>query len=324
MNARSVLFSKAIFLAVAFWLVVPVAAHAETDPSVVAAEVKANRAKLADEEKAAADAKAGKEAAQKAYDAAAAALAANPNNDAQRKLDDAEYALKMADYKLGSSTKAVERAQKKLDESLASAPKPAIEKPAVDIAAQKAAEAKAAEAKAAEAKAAEAKAAEAKAAEAKAAEAKAAEARRKMMAAAEPGCLALPAAPTKPSSEVNATEQSYAQGFLKQVNLLVAKKAADDVPPISPFPVLEGTKLNPCEVGQREALHFAYLGNGQYRLETPVLAGEQTFSVPNITTLERNIPDTDNGETYVFFLDGRDGRTKLSAYKKSLIDTPAQ
>jgi len=148
---------------------------------------------------------------------------------------------------------------------------------------------------------------------------------KKQALAAELGidknCIALPTNPTTPSASVNATDQAYAQGFLKQINLLVEKKTADDVPPLALTPVLEGTKLSPCDPNQKLALKFGYMGNGQYRVETPVLAGEQIFSVKNvIQALNRVIPESDNGEVYVFFLDGREGRTKLTAYKKSLLE----
>jgi len=342
-------------------------ATADTDQGI-ADELKAKQAELL-------DAQAAKEAAVKARDALAAQQASKPSPDTERKLKDAETDVMLADSKLNSAKKSVERVQKKLDESAgaakataqAAAPKAneeqakkeaeakeAAQKASAELA-KKEAEAKAAAQKASEEQArkeAEAKTAALKAneeqarkeAEAKAAAQKASEelakkeaeekeaAAKKAALAAEMGidknCIALPNAPTRPASELSAADlqaQAYAQGFLKQINQLVSKKAADDAPPISPFPVLEGSKLNPCDPDQKSALKFGYMGNGQYRAETRVLAGEQTFFVKNVgQPLNRTIPEADNGEIYVFFLDGRDGRAQLMAYKKSLFEQAPQ
>jgi hypothetical protein len=215
-----------------------------------------------------------------------------------------EQARKEADAKAAAQKSADERLRKEAE---------------AKIAAQKVAEEQAR-------KEAEAKLAAQKASEDAARKAAEAEARKKALAAElgiDKNCIALPVAATNPSATLSESEQAYAQGFLKQINQLVSKKPADDVPPISPAPVLEGSKLNPCDPGQKQALKFGYMGNGQYRVETPVLAGEQTFTVKNIVLpLNRIIPESDNGEVYVFFLDGREGRTKLSAYKKSLLEQP--
>jgi len=326
-------------------LSLPTFATADTDQSL-AEELKTNQAKVI-------DAEAAKEVAVKARDALAAQQASKPSPDTERKLKDAETDVMLADSKLNSVKKSVERVQKKLDEGsgVAKTPAPAVvgeeNKKAAEEKVRKEAEAKAAAQKTSEElakKEAEAKLVAQKASEEqvrKEAEAKVAaqkaseEAAKKAVLAAEMGidknCIALPSAPTKTSVELSAADmqaQAYAQGFLKQVNQLVSKKTAEDVPPVSPFPTLEGSKLNPCDPNQKQALKFGYMGNGQYRVETPVLSGEQTFSVKNVVQpLNRTIPEADNGEVYVFFLDGREGRAQLNAYKKSLLDieqTPQQ
>jgi hypothetical protein len=303
---------------------------ADADREAAITELKTNQAKVV-------EAQTAKDAAVKTRDELAAQQASKPSVDTERKLKDADTEVMLADSKLNSAKKSAERSQKKLDEIQASL------KPAVNEEAKKAAEeqarktAEAAAAASAAKKAAEEqahKAAETKAATQKASEEgakKAAEtaeaAAKKQALAAELGidknCIALPSAPTHPSTGINEAEQAYAQGFLKQLNQLVAKKTADDVAPINPVPVLEGSKLSPCDPDQKLALKFGYMGNGQYRMETPVLAGEQVFTVKNVQPLNRTIPESDNGEIYMFFLDGREGRTKLTAYKKSLFGQPA-
>ena len=306
-------------------------ATADTDQGI-ADELKAKQAELL-------DAQAAKEAAVKARDALAAQQASKPSPDTERKLKDAETDVMLADSKLNSAKKSVERVQKKLDESAgaakataqAAAPKANEEQAKKEAEAKEAAQKASAELakKEAEAKAAAQKASEEQAR--KEAEEKEAAAKKAALAAEmgiDKNCIALPNAPTRPASELSAADlqaQAYAQGFLKQINQLVSKKAADDAPPISPFPVLEGSKLNPCDPDQKSALKFGYMGNGQYRAETRVLAGEQTFFVKNVgQPLNRTIPEADNGEIYVFFLDGRDGRAQLMAYKKSLFEQAPQ
>lgn len=374
-NAFRFVIKAAALVTLAFSLQAPVFADADQDAAV--ADLKASQVKVA-------EAQVAKDVAVKTHDALLAQQASKPSAETERKLKDSEYEVMMADRKLSSATKAMERAQKKVDDSqggvktatpasVVKTDKPVIpvapavvsddtaKKAAEDlarkegeakVAAQKTAEEQArkeAEAKVAaqktaderlrkesELKAAAQKAAEEQArkeAEAKVAAQKAneeqarkaaeAEAKRKAMAAElgiDKNCIALPAAPTNPSATLSESDQAYAQGFLKQINQLVAKKTTDDVPPISPAPVLDGSKLSPCDPEQKLALKFGYMGNGQYRAETPVLAGEQTFMVKNVVLpLNRTIPESDNGEVYVFFLDGREGRTKLTAYKKSLL-----
>lgn len=322
-----------LFLALTLVFAVPLSASASTELEAVQAELKSNQDKVV-------EAQATKDAAVRERDALAAQQASKPNVDTERKLKDADTEVMLAESKLNSAKKSVERSQKKLDEMQGSL-KPAVAddsatKKAAEEQARKAAEANAAALAAKKSadeqarKAAEAKLAAQKTSDDAARKAAEAEAAAKKQAqAAELGidknCLALPSAPTNPAASINEAERAYAQGFLKQVNQLVAKKAADDVPPITPMPVLEGTKLSPCEPEQKLALKFAYMGNGQYRVETPVLAGEQVFTVKNVQALSRVIPESDNGETYIFFLDGREGRTKLTAYKKSLLlDQAAQ
>ena len=308
------------------------------------AEIKANKDKVAEAQKEADDAKAAKDAAQKNRDT----VAAQKGPDAERKLKDIDYEIMMADQKLASATKTLERVQKKLDGSLAdekslqaqiakteksvtdmksaAEAKPKAEAPKPDLSAQKAAEEKARKEAAAKLAAEQAAAEAAK--RAADAEAAAKEEAQKKELGIDGSCIALPSAPTAPSAELSATDrqlQPFAQGELRRVNRLLEEKVEDDKP-LSPAPVLVGNKLKPCTVAQKQALNFSYLGNGQYRLETPMLAGEQQFEVANIATLQRTIPDSDNGATYVFFLDVKfEGRYKLSCYKKTLFDqAPAQ
>ena len=320
---------KRLFLVLALVFIVPLSAFAAGEMEAVQAELKSSQDKVM-------EAQASRDAAIRERDALAAQQASKPNVDTERKLKDADTAVMLAESKLNSAKKSAERSQKKLDELKPVVVDDTAAKKAAEEQARKAAEANAAALAAKKSadeqarKAAEAKLAAQKTSEEAARKAAEAEAAAKKQAqAAELGidknCLALPSAPTRPATDVSEAERSYAQGFLKQVNQLVAKKAADDVPPITPMPVLEGTKLSPCEPDQKLALKFGYMGNGQYRVETPVLAGEQVFTVKNVQPLARVIPEADNGETYIFFLDGREGRTKLTAYKKSLlVDQAAQ
>jgi len=133
-------------------------ATTESDQASIIAEIKTSQGKVA-------EAQAEKEAAQKTRDAMAAQHASNPNADTERKLQDADYAVMMADRKLSSANKAKARAEEK-----------ARKEAEAKLAAQKAAEEQArkeAEAKLAAQKAAEEKArkeAEAKLAAQKAAE----------------------------------------------------------------------------------------------------------------------------------------------------------
>jgi hypothetical protein len=193
---------------------------------------------------------------------------------------------------------------------------------------QAAAEAKAAKEKAAAEKAAaEVRAAE----EAKAAATRAAAEKQKQQQTAtvktDPNCIALPSEPTNPSTELSPLDmqlKAYAQGEQKRVARMVEEAAGDDTPPLSDPPALMGSMLKPCQPAQVAALNFNYLGNGQYQLETPLLAGEQTFWIDGVVDpIRRIIPDTDNGVTFTFFLDARNpGRYKLVNYKSSLLQAP--
>lgn len=320
------------------------------------AEDAALKASLDAEQKAVAEAQAAKDVAQKKRDELVALQAKSPSADTERKIKDADYEVMMADRKLSSATKSLERLQKKLDENkpatktATAVPAAVTEGPpavpseaeqaklkAEQEAAKKAAEEKALADKAAAEKAAaekarkeeEARQAQQKAAAEAAKKAAEADAAAKKQAlAAELGidlnnCTALPTAPVNAASglsDADKTMQAYAMGDLKRINRLVSEKTIDDVPPVSPFPMLDGSKLKPCDPEQKQALKFGYLGNGQYKLETRVLSGQQDFYVKGvIEPVQRTIPDADNGEIYVFFLDLK-YQPRLLAYKKSLFD----
>lgn len=309
-------------------------------------EAASNQKKAEEEQKAVLEATTAKDSAEAALNAL---KSAKPGPDTERKIKDAEYEFMMAERKLSSAQKAMERAQKKLldgvdeqkslrqqiaqTEKAVADQKGLVEKvksSASGQASQKAAEEaarKEAEARAAQL-AAQQKAAEETARQSAAAEEQAKkQAMMKQLGVDLSNCIPLPASVA--STEITAVDvqlQAFAQGELRRVNRLVSEKADNDTPPLSPTPVLGGNKLKPCEVEQWQALKFAYLGNGQYRLETPVVAGEQEFSVKGvIDPIHRTIPDSDNGAVYVFFLDVKfEGRYKLSAYKKSLFDQAPQ
>jgi len=81
-------------------------AAAGADQASITEEIKISQGKVA-------EAQAEKEAAQKARDAMAAQHASNPSADTERKLQDADYAVMMADRKLSSANKAEARAEEK-------------------------------------------------------------------------------------------------------------------------------------------------------------------------------------------------------------------
>jgi len=315
-------------------------------------ESSANQVKAAEEQKAVLDATTAKAAALATLDTLKQQQAAKPNADTERKLKDAEYELMMAERKLSSAQKSLERAEKKLldtsDEQKAlqqqisqteksvADQKTLVEKIKANAntqmvqATQKASEdtaRKEAGARAAQL-AAQQKAMEETARQTSAAEAQARQQTMiKQLGVDLTNCQALPTSPA--SSELTSVDmqlQAFALGELRRVNRLLEEKPQGDAPPLSPAPVLSGSKLKPCDPAQWQALKFSYLGNGQYRLETPVLAGEQDFSVKGvIDKIHRTIPESDNGAVYVFFLDVKlEGRYKLSAYKKALFDQAPQ
>src|SRR5690606_3474931 len=219
--------------------------------------------------------------------------ATRPNADTERKLKDAEYELMMAERKLSSAQKALERAEKKVLESAAEQKTlqqqiSQTEKSAADqknlvekIKANAAAQATQASQKSAEEaarKEAEARAnqlaAQQKAAEEAARQAAAAEAQAKQQALVKQlgvdlsDCQPLPTNP--PGTELTAIDmqlQAFALGELRRVNRLLEEIPENDSPPLSPAPVLSGSRLKPCDPAQWQALKFSYLGNGQYRLE---------------------------------------------------------
>lgn len=315
-------------------------------------DANANQSKAAEEQKSVLEATTAKSAAQATFDALTAQQTAKPNADTERKLKDAEYELMMAERKLSSAQKSLERAEKKIletaddrkglqqqisqtEKSLAdqqalvekikananTQTAQATQKVAEEVA-RKEAEARAAQL-AAQQKAAEETAKQAAEAEAQAKQ----QAMIKQLGVDLTDCQALPTSPA--STELTAVDmqlQAFAMGELRRVNRLLEEKPEGDVPPISPAPVLSGSKLKPCDPEKWQALKFSYLGNGQYRLETPILAGDQEFSVKGvIDPIRRTIPETDNGAVYVFFLDVKfEGRYKLSAYKKALFDQAPQ
>lgn len=322
-------------------------------------DAKANQTKAEEDQKGVLEATTAKASAQASLDALTAQQNAKPNADTERKRKDAEYEVMMAERKLSSAQKALERAEKKLleatdeqkglrqqisqaEKALADQ-KALVEKIKTNASAQNAQAAQKATAdtarKEAEARtaqlAAQQKAAEAAEEAAKQAAASAAQAKQQADAQAKQqalvkqlgvdltNCQALPASPA--SSELTAVDvqlQAFALGELRRVNRLLEDKSGGEIAALSPAPVLSGSKLKPCDAAQWQALKFSYLGSGQYRAETPVLAGEQEFSVKGvIDPIRRTIPETDNGAVYVFFLDMKfEGRYKLSAYKKALFD----
>ena len=312
-------------------------------------EAVTSQAKAEEEQKNVLAATTAKESAQAALDGLTAQQAKKPNADTERKRKDAEVEVMMAERKLSSAQKSLERAQKKLQDSQAEQKtlqqqitqtekaladqKALVEKIKANSSSQGSQKAnEEAARKEAEARAAQQAAqlaAQQKAAEEAARQAAASEEQAKKQALIRQlgfdpaSCIPLPTTPA--STDLSATDaqlQAFALGELRRVNRLLEEKPDGDTPPLSPAPVLAGNKLKPCELAQLQALTFSYLGNGQYRLETGVLAGEQEFSVKGvIDPITRVIPEGDNGAIYVFFLDVKyPGRYKLSAYKKALFD----
>jgi len=330
--------------------------EARANLKALEADAVASQTKAAEEQQAVIEATTAKSSSQATLDSLKAQQTAKPNPETERKLKDAEYELMMAERKLSSAQKALERAEKKLLESTGEQKalqqqisqteksvadqKALVEKikagattQATQVAQKTAEEAarKEAEARAATLAAQQKAAADADAARQAATAAAEAQAKQqaiiKQLGVDLTNCQALPTSPA--SSELTAVDmqlQAFALGELRRVNRLLEEKPQGDAPPLSPAPVLSGSKLKPCDPAQWQALKFSYLGNGQYRLETPVLAGEQEFSVKGvIDPIHRTIPESDNGAVYVFFLDVKfEGRFKLSAYKKALFDQASQ
>jgi len=66
-------------------------------------------------------------------------------------------------------------------------------------------------------------------------------------------------------------------------------------------------------------VEFEYIGNDQYRLETKVPAGNHRLRV-NRQRFRLEVPEADDGETYVFLVDAtRPSRLQMMAFKKSLL-----
>lgn len=260
----------------------------------------------------------------------------NPNPDLERKLKDDEYQVMLADRKVASAKKALARAEGKIADIKADEAKlqAKVKTAAAEVSAQEklleqmqSVEFKAAQKKAAEEKA-KAEAEARKAAEAEAARlaeaAKQDELKEKW--GIDENCLALPTEASQPSSltALDKQVQPFAVGELRRVNRMIEEATADDVEPLAETPVLAGNKLNPCIPEQKQMLEFSYVGNGQYRLETRVLAGEQEFWVEGVVQpIRRIVQPEDNGEMYTFFLDVKyPGRYKLVGYKKALFESP--
>jgi hypothetical protein len=250
--------------------------------------------------------------------------------DNERALKDAEYEVMIAERKLSSAQKSLERAEKKLStaksdkaayrqqikdtEKAVADQKALIQK--VEAAADKMALKKAAEEKARQEE-------EPRLAARLAEEAAKKEALKKQLGVDLTGCMPMPEAPA--SNGLSASDlqlQPFALGELRRVTRLLDEAVEGEAPPLNPAPVLSGSKLKPCDPNKWAAFKFTYLGNGQYRLETPVMAGEQEFYVKNVVEpIRRVVPDSDNGAVYVFFLDVKyPGRYKLSTFKKALFD----
>jgi uncharacterized protein YlxW (UPF0749 family) len=69
-----------------------------------------------------------------------------------------------------------------------------------------------------------------------------------------------------------------------------------------------------------ETAEFRHLGQDQYQAEIIVQSGRQTIRI-NRSTFRINIPDADEGETYLFFVDAtRPTRLQVTYYKKSILD----
>lgn len=69
-----------------------------------------------------------------------------------------------------------------------------------------------------------------------------------------------------------------------------------------------------------ETTEFQHLGQNQYRAEVAVQGGRQTIKI-NRSTFRINIPDADEGEIYLFFVDAtRPNRLQVTYYKKSILD----
>lgn len=69
-----------------------------------------------------------------------------------------------------------------------------------------------------------------------------------------------------------------------------------------------------------ETTAFEYLGHGLYLAESSVQAGRQNIKV-NRGNFRIEIPDTDDGEVYLFYVDAsRPTRLRLTYYKKSILD----
>ncbi len=65
---------------------------------------------------------------------------------------------------------------------------------------------------------------------------------------------------------------------------------------------------------------FEYLGKNQYRVDTVVQSGQQTFFVGKFR-FKRTIPAADNGKEYVFIFDSkRTSNPRLVIFKKSLLN----
>jgi len=309
--------------------------QAKQAASTYDADLAGLQAKYDEEQVAVKAAEEARDATQATFDEVKAQYDASPNPDLERKLKDAEYQSMLSARKLGSAKRSSDRAERKLNdmkgkkqELVAKANQAAEqvkEQEALIEQMQTQQEQEASNA-AAEAKA-KAEAEARKAAEAEAArqakEAEAAELEKQFKI--DPNCLALPNQPTNPTNGLTALDaqvQSFAKGELRRVNRLIGEAPANDAAPFAQAPVLEGNKLKPCDPAQKQMLTFSYLGNGQYRLETRVLAGEQEFWVKDIVApIRRIVQPEDDGEMYTFFLDVKyPGRYKLVGYKKSLFD----
>lgn len=69
-----------------------------------------------------------------------------------------------------------------------------------------------------------------------------------------------------------------------------------------------------------ETATFKHLGQDQYQAEVGVQSGRQTVKI-NRSSFRIDIPDADEGEVYLFFVDAsRPTRLQLTYYKKSILD----
>lgn len=109
-------------------------------------------------------------------------------------------------------------------------------------------------------------------------------------------------------------EDAYAVEIAREHSTVLEELAREEDAGSPPFSSLSLTGSN------LTAVDFEYLGHSQYRAEVAVQSGRQSVSI-NRGSYRIDIPDADDGEVYLFFVDAtRRNRLLLTYYKKSILD----